>query len=72
MNTIKSIEYIVHSREMYGDFCIIESMKLSNSKTYQRGIRYGLSQLDAEALAECFQVKFEGWGDRPACYSAGA
>jgi hypothetical protein len=65
MNTIESIEYVVHHREA-GDFCIIENMKLSDGKTYQAGIKYGLTQTEADSLAECFQVKFEGWGDRPA------
>jgi hypothetical protein len=66
MNTIESIEYVVHYREMYGDFCIIENMKLSDGKAYQAGIKYGLTKAEADSLAECFQVKFEGWGDRPA------
>ena len=66
MNTIESIEYIVRHREA-GDFCIIESMGLSDGKTYQRGIRYGLTQAEAGADADIFKFQFEGWGYRPIC-----
>jgi hypothetical protein len=64
MNTIKSIEYIV--RKSVTGFCIIESMKASNGKTYQRGIKYGLTQDAAQDRADNFQAMFDGWGYRPA------
>jgi hypothetical protein len=66
MNTIKSIEYVVHHREMYGDFCIIENMKLSDGQAYQAGIKYGLTKAEAEADADVFQFQFASWGLCPA------
>jgi len=64
INTIKSIDYIV--RKCKFGFCIIESMKLSVGTTHQRGIKYGLTQADAQKIADNFQAQFEGWGYRPA------
>ena len=66
MNTIKSIDYIV--RGSAAGFCIIESMKGSDGKTYQRGIKYGLTQEAANECADRFQAMFDGWGQRPAVY----
>lgn len=63
MNTIKSISYIV--RDWRANFCIIESMTLSDGKTYQRGIKYGLTQADAQNIADSFEAQFQGWGHRP-------
>jgi len=68
MNTIKSINFIV--RECNADFCIIESMTLSDGKTYQRNIQYALTQVDAQNMADNFQAQFEGWGCRPAAKKA--
>ena len=65
MNTIKTIDYIV--RECKVGFCIIESMRLSDGKTYQRGIKYSMTQDDAQNSADNFQAQFEGWGYRPTC-----
>ena len=58
-----TIIYIV--RKAQTGFCIIESMKL-NGKTHQRGVAYGLTQIDAQEKADNFQAQFEGWGYRPA------
>ena len=67
MNTIKSIEYIEYIvRKSVAGFCIIESMKASNGKTYQRGIKYGLTQEAANDRADNLQAMFDGWGYRPA------
>lgn len=63
MNTIQSISYMV--REGNFGFCIIESMTWSDGKTYQRGIKYGLTQAAAQNTADNFQAQFQGWGRRP-------
>jgi hypothetical protein len=68
MNTIKSISYMV--REWNSDFCIIESMTLSDGKNYQRGIQYALPQVDAQNIADSFQAQFDGWGYRPVAKKA--
>jgi hypothetical protein len=63
MNTIESIEYIV--RGSGTEFCIVESMKASDGKTYERGIGYGLTQDVAQTHADNFQALFDGLGRRP-------
>jgi hypothetical protein len=63
MHTIKSISYIV--REGEAGFCIIESLILSDNKTYQRGIQYGLIEASASAKAANMQANYDGYNIRP-------
>ena len=63
INTIKSIDYIV--RDWRDGYCIIESMWLADGKLYQRGIKYGLTQDDAQNMADSYQAQFDYFGYRP-------
>ena len=63
INAIKSIDYIV--RDWRDGYCIIESMRLEDGKLYQRGIKYGLTQDDAQNMADSHQAQFDCFGYRP-------
>jgi hypothetical protein len=63
INAIKSIDYIV--RDWRAGYCIIESMRLEDGKLYQRGIKYGLTQDDAQNMADNLQAHFDYFGHRP-------